>query len=73
MTEYEYHQVVIAVAASGALGAFTAVLVFQVWHLYDVISDLRFDLQDAEDECNRLEDRLKVAEALLSRGQNVPR
>ena len=59
--------------AFAALGAFTAVLVFQVWHLNDVIRDLRFDLQDAEDECNRLEDRLKVTEALLSRGQNVPR
>ena len=63
--------------AFAALSAFTAVLVFQVRHLNDVIRDLRFDLQDAEqdaeDECNRLEDRLKVIEALLSRGQNVPR
>jgi hypothetical protein len=59
----EYYQVGIAFAA---LGAFIAVLLFQVRHLNDVIIDLRFDLQDAEDECNRLEDRLKVTEALTN-------
>jgi len=52
--------------AFAALGAFIAVLLFQLRHLYDVISDLRFDLQDAEDECNRLEDRLKFKEALTN-------
>ena len=59
----EYYQVVIEFAA---LGASIAVLLFHVGHLNDVIRDLRLDLQGAEDECNRLEDRLKVGEVRVA-------
>ena len=55
----EYYQVITAFAVFGALmAALGAGLLGLVWHLNNVIRDLRLDLKDAEDECDRLEGRL---------------
>jgi hypothetical protein len=52
-------------------GVGVTLLLAQVLHLNDVIRDLRFGLQDAADECDRLEDRLKVANVLIAARENA--
>ena len=56
----EAEQVLIAFAVLGVVTSLMcAVLAAWVQHLNNVIRDLRFDLQEAADECDWLEDRLK--------------